>query len=115
MIDIPDILNYGGFGLAVVIILVVSRFAYVYFNKATLRQDEATTREREITDRAMEREKERADQAMGDWQALVESSISANQKVADTMDIMCREIRNGIKQDAKAHNAMQLQLSKLEK
>ncbi len=111
MVDIPGILNYGGFGLAVIVLAVVSRFVCVYFNNAAKRLDEATIREREITDRAMER----AGKAEGAWRETVESNIKMNQRVVSTLDALCVEIRNGAKQERESHQDMQLQLSKLEK
>ncbi len=104
MIDIPDILNYGGFGALLIVLVAVGRFVQVQLTRSI-------EREREITDRAMDR----AGKAEGAWREMVESNIATNQKLAGGIDTMCKEIRNGIKQDTESHQAMQIQLSKLEK
>ena len=104
MVDIPDILNYGGFGALLIVLVAVGRFVQVQLTRSI-------EREREITDRMMDR----AAKAEGSWRETVESNIAMNETIASSMDAMCGEIRNGIKQDTEAHTSIQVQLSKLEK
>jgi len=103
MVDIPDVLNYGGFGALILILIVVGRFVQVRLN-------DSVKREQTMTDKAMER----ADKAEGAWREMVASNIEVNARLATVMDQMCKEIANGTKKNNEAHQSLLIQLARME-
>jgi len=103
---VPEWLQYGSFGVMVVVLAVVGRFGYQYFIGSVKHNRLMVAQANARADKA----DDRTDRIVESWEAIVkentavtQASTHVQQATVKVMEEMCIEIRNGQKQSTREH------------